>query len=88
MEEFRGLFKTTAFLSFSGVWGVIKVQDVFLNVHIFVNILNICVRYFSLKTWIRSLQLVKNVLDSLVYILKSSPMVLKLLAAFLRKWLN
>jgi len=58
MEEFRGLFKTIAFLNFSGVLGVIKMQDIFLNGNIFVNILNICVRYFSLNTGIRSHQLV------------------------------
>jgi len=31
MEKIRGLFKTTAFLTFSGVWVVIKMQYIFLN---------------------------------------------------------
>jgi len=32
MEEFRGLFKTIAFLTFSGVLEVIKVQEIFLKI--------------------------------------------------------
>jgi len=31
MDEFMGLFKTITFLPFSGVWGVIKMQYIFLN---------------------------------------------------------
>jgi len=57
MEEFRGLFKTIAFLTFSGVLEVIKVQEIFLNRNIFVNILNTWVSCFALETIIRTLKL-------------------------------